>query len=135
MNPQDPADPPIGPGMTPGTPPADAPVADVVPPGPTGPPTAPAAPSGGQPAWTWGWDQDPRRAARRAERDARRAARRAERGFRGAIWGVVLVLIGLAILASELVPGFDWNVAWPAFLVAIGVLLMLASIRRPPAAA
>ena len=45
----------------------------------------------------------------------------------------MLVLIGAGILASELIPGFDWDVAWPATLVAFGILLIAASIRRAPA--
>jgi hypothetical protein len=45
----------------------------------------------------------------------------------------LLVLIGAGILASELIPGFDWDSAWPTVLVAFGVLLIAASIRRAPA--
>ena len=99
-------------------------------PGPVPPISGPDASSD----WRgWGWGASSGRDARRAERRAQREARRAERGIGSAIWGVVLVLIGAGILASELIPGFDWNVAWPATFVAFGVLLIAASIRRVPA--
>ena len=81
-----------------------------------------------------GWvpDRGSARAARRAERAARRAARRGERGLGMAIWGLLLVLLGAGILAAELVPGFDWDLAWPLAFVALGVVLVAGSIRRPP---
>jgi hypothetical protein len=139
MNDHDPGAAADRPGMAPPSPPTDGPV----PPGPGSPgagtpstarPTdaSPAGPAG--PGWGWGWDRDAARAARRAERYARREARRAERGLGGAIWGVLLILIGAAVLGSELIPGFDWDIAWPAILIAIGILFVLASIRRPPVA-
>jgi hypothetical protein len=122
---------PVPPGPEPGAP------ADPTPPGPTpAGPTAGPANSGPGPAASWGawtWGGSPAREARRAERRAQREARRAERGIGSAIWGVLLVLIGAGILASELLPGFDWDAAWPTVLVAFGILLIAASIRRAPA--
>jgi hypothetical protein len=106
-------------------------------PGPAPATAGPIPPTSGRDAssdWGgWLWGGSSARDARRAERRAQREARRAERGIGSAIWGVVLVVIGAGILASELIPGFDWNVAWPATLVAFGVLLIAASIRRAPA--
>ena len=58
-----------------------------------------------------------------------RTTRRAWVG--GPLWGVLLVIVGAGILASELIPAFDWNLAWPTILIAFGILLVLASIRRP----
>lgn len=112
-----------GSAVPPGPEPASATPASAPAPG-----LAPDAPSWGD--WLSG---DPgARAARKAERRARRDARRAERGMGGAFWGVLLMIVGAGILASELIPGFDWNLAWPAILIAFGVLLVLASIRRAP---
>jgi hypothetical protein len=115
-----------------------APTAEPVPttePTPVTPGPAPATPGEDPSAVRGGllWSNSSSRDARRAERHAQREAHRAERGIGGAIWGVVLVLIGAGILASELIPGFDWDVAWPATLVAFGILLIAASIRRAPA--
>jgi hypothetical protein len=112
--------------------------AESAPPTPPGPePSVPAAGStpapGGSGAWG-GWLSGgaSARATRREERQARRDARRAERGIGGAMWGILLVLIGLGLLGSELIPSFDWDLAWPAALVAFGILLVAASIRRTP---
>ena len=52
----------------------------------------------------------------------------------GSFWGVLLVIVGAGILASELIPGFDWDLAWPTVLIAFGILLVVASIRRTPTA-
>ena len=121
---------PVPPGPEPSAPPP-------APPGPTPPgPTPGPAAAGPDPAASWGawtWGGSPAREARRAERRAQREARRSERGIGSAIWGVLLVLIGAGILASELIPGFDWDAAWPTVLVAFGILLIAASIRRAPA--
>jgi hypothetical protein len=78
--------------------------------------------------------RDQRRAEKarlRAERAQWRAERRANRAGgpdTGAIvGGVVLVLIGAAALASQIVPGFDWGRAWPIVLILIGGLLIARS--------
>lgn len=117
----EPVDPTSGPTPTPGLTPTPAP--------------SPASSPGSGDAWG-GWlsGGSSSHDARRAERRARRDARRAERGMGGSFWGVLLVIAGAGILAAELVPGFDWELAWPVILIAFGVLLVAASIRRPQAA-
>ena len=108
--------------------------------GPTGPiPASTIAPgpvpgTGGPAPGSSAWS-DTRRAERdrrRADRHAERAARRAERGRgpgSGAIvGGLILILLGGGVLASELLPDFDWHTAWPIGLIAIGVLLVLGSM-------
>jgi hypothetical protein len=108
---------------------------DVPAPGPAVPPgPEPAAPDPG-PAPAPGPAPDPgpaSHAARKAERQARREARRAEHGMGGSFWGVLLVIVGAGILGSELIPGFDWDLAWPTVLIALGILLVVASLRRAP---
>jgi len=95
---------------------------------------SPSGPFAGDVTGWPGWVPDPgsARSARRAARAARREARRGERGLGTAIWGLLLVLLGAGILAAELVPGFDWDLAWPLAFVALGVVLVTGSIRRPP---
>jgi hypothetical protein len=125
------------PGSTAATPgPTAATPGPTVPPGPgptsPGVGAGPAPAAGGPPGWgSWPPGGAAGRDVRKAEHQARREAR-AERGIGGSIWGVLLVLIGAGLLASELIPGFDWDVAWPAVLVGFGILLVLASIRRTP---
>jgi phage shock protein C len=114
-------------------------------------PAGPSAPGGPSPAggpaaagdsaptssgWVPGaaaW-RDQRRAEKdrlRAERARWRAERRASRAGgpdTGAIvGGIVLVLIGAAALAGQIVPGFDWGRAWPIVLILIGGLLIARS--------
>lgn len=48
--------------------------------------------------------------------------RRPTRG--GITFGVVLVLVGLALLASQFVPGLDLWRLWPLIIVAIGIRTM-----------
>jgi phage shock protein PspC (stress-responsive transcriptional regulator) len=75
------------------------------------------------------------RSAQDAEWAARRAARRAARGQRRtdplvpALVGVGLVAIGGFLLLREWFP-IDWDMVWPLGLVAIGVVLLIAAIRR-----
>jgi phage shock protein C len=100
-----------------------------------GPPPA-ADPSPSQPNWVPGataW-RDQRRAEKarlRAERALWRAERRGTRAGQpdtaAIVGGVVLVLIGAAALATQLVPGFDWGRAWPIGLIIIGGLLIARS--------
>ena len=104
-------------------------------PGGTGPApgsAAPGSPAPGSSAWSDGRRAE--REQRHAQRNAERAARRAQRGDgpgSGAIiGGLILILIGAGVLASELVPSFDWNAAWPIGLIVVGGLLVLGSIRR-----
>jgi phage shock protein C len=145
-----PEEPMPGVGMT-GTPgnPAPTPLPPTPPPGPgvePGPPPGSEAlnePSGGSPLgpqpymrYSPGSDswRDQRRAEKLQRRQARaewRAQRHAARGGgpdSGAIvGGVILVLIGAAALASQVLPGFDWGRIWPIGLVVIGALLIARS--------
>lgn len=126
---------PLG-AWAPGTPVAplgpDAPVPGWVPPG-AGPvatdPTAGAAGSAGMPdPWT----------AHMASREARRAARAARRAARGDRWegsagliiGGLLVAIGAAFFAREVIPSFDLDLFWPLILVGLGVVLLVGSVTR-----
>lgn len=70
--------------------------------------------------------------ARRARRAARRAAR-GDRDGRGGllIGGAVLILIGSWFLLREWLPGLDFDRIWPVALIALGVLVLLLSLRRP----
>lgn len=57
-------------------------------------------------------------------------------GRRGPIIaGLVLIVLGGLFLAREVVPGFELGPVWPVVSVAIGIVLMILSIRRrtPPA--
>lgn len=67
---------------------------------------------------------------RRAER---RAARRAARGpsNAGVILGLVLIIAGGWFLLRDIIPWFDDRLFWPAILIVIGVLLVVAAMRRP----
>jgi len=99
-----------------------------VPPIPAWQPGAP--PPGSAPGGPVDW-----RAQRRADRQAHRAARRAARGngyegSAGVIGGVVLVLIGGYFIVRTYVPTLDLGRFWPILLVAIGLILLLGSIRR-----
>lgn len=46
------------------------------------------------------------------------------------ILGSILILIGGWALAREFIPGFNWGLLWPIGLVAIGVIILLAAVRR-----
>jgi phage shock protein PspC (stress-responsive transcriptional regulator) len=48
--------------------------------------------------------------------------------------GAVLVLLGSLALVDVLVPGWShsWRYLWPAFLVGVGVLLIVGAMRREP---
>jgi phage shock protein PspC (stress-responsive transcriptional regulator) len=78
--------------------------------------------------------RDQRRAEKarvRAERAQWRAERRASRAggpdTSAIVGGVILVLIGAAALAPQIIPGFDWGRAWPIALIVIGGLLIARS--------
>jgi phage shock protein PspC (stress-responsive transcriptional regulator) len=85
---------------------------------------------GGAPGTTTGsgWSHADARAARRAAR----AARRAERGnSAGIVFGLILILVGGWFLVKAYVPALDDRWLWPGIIVAIGLLLVVAAIRRP----
>lgn len=71
-------------------------------------------------------------------RAERRAARRAARGpsNAGVVFGLILIVVGGWFLLRDIVPWFDDKVFWPAILIVIGVLLVVAAMRRqaPPSA-
>lgn len=70
----------------------------------------------------------------RAEaRAARRAARRAYRGTGsgGVIIGLILILVGGWFLARDYLPFLDDRLLFPGLLVLVGLLLVVAAIRRP----
>ncbi len=114
----------------PGAPPptaADAPAM------PTSPLVAPPPQAGAM----WGAPPvDARRAARMEARAARRAARserRAGGGLNGAmIGGLVLVALGAFFLAREWWPQLDFDWFWPAMLILLGLVLLVAAIGRRP---
>ena len=115
-----PAQPPAG-GATPASPDGGTPTsAD------GGTPPVPLTTSSAPPDW---------RSARREARAARRAARRDNRGGPGNIGvliGALLVIAGIYFLVREYVPEIDLNWLWPAALIALGVVVLLAAFRRPP---
>jgi phage shock protein C len=89
-------------------------------------PVTPLAASSSPPDW---------RSARREARAARRAARRDHRGGAGSIGvliGALLVIAGIYFLVREYIPDIDLNWLWPAALIALGVVVLLAAFRRPP---
>jgi phage shock protein C len=99
---------------------------------PTEPVPAPAAPppSAFAPPSAAGYAGDARD-ARRAERAARRAERRANRSNTGPVLiGGFLVILGAFFLAREWWPQIDFDWFWPALLIAIGVLVLVGSMRR-----
>jgi phage shock protein PspC (stress-responsive transcriptional regulator) len=66
-------------------------------------------------------------------RAERRAARRAARGpsNAGVIFGLILIVVGGWFLLRDFIPWFDDRLFWPAILIVIGVLLVVAAMRRP----
>jgi hypothetical protein len=100
----------------------------VAPSGPGAPPDATmasaAAVPGPAPAWGTGWDASGRPATGETDqhvRDARTGA---------IVGGFVLVGLGGAFLAAQVAPQLDWGIVGPVLLVALGVVLVLASFRR-----
>ena len=62
-------------------------------------------------------------------------AHRAPRGSGSGSWlfGLILIGLGLYFLAREYWPGIDFTRLWPFGLVALGILLLIVSLRRRPA--
>jgi len=88
-------------------------------------PGQPPAPNAG---WTGDW-----RSQRRQDRWQRRADRmdaRRERGGPGLIFGLLLILVGGLLAWHQVDPNFDVNITWPVVIVAIGLILVVSSIRR-----
>ena len=76
------------------------------------------------PAWGSGWDASGRPASGETDQHARDARTGAIVG------GLVLVGLGGAFLLAQVAPQLDWGIAGPILLVALGVVLVLASFRR-----
>lgn len=111
-------------GAAPGwTPPGAAGPSPAAPAATTAPPDPATAPSA---YWTPG-------TSRADARAARRAARR-QRGDTAApaVIGAFLVLLGGFFLARQWLPDLDWNWFWPVMLIALGVLLLVLAMNRPP---
>ena len=55
-------------------------------------------------------------------------------GFGATFFGIVLILFGALALADQLLPSWvdHGSFLWPAFILAVGVLLVVTSIRRRP---
>jgi phage shock protein C len=98
--------------------------------GETGPDGAPAGGSLGTPT-TSGWTQPTARESRQAARAARRAERRAG-GDSGVplILGGFLVILGAFFLVREWLPQIDFDWFWPAMLIVLGVVILVAAFGR-----
>ncbi len=130
-----------GPGPAAPAPGDDAPAGSTMPPGlPVAPDAVPGwtPPGGTAPAaWTAASqaydpnDRHARRAAGRAarwdERAARRAARR-EDPTTAILVGIFLVGLGVFFLLRSAFD-LDWNLIWPAILVTLGVIVVIAGLR------
>jgi phage shock protein C len=120
------ASPPEG-GTDTGTSSGSTPVSGAA--GPAGEPSSAAAP--GQPA-AWAQDWRSQRATWRAQRRAERAEWRARRrtGNGAVVAGLLLIGLGILFLGQQLIPAFDWNVAWPIAVILLGLVLIAGSVRR-----
>jgi phage shock protein C len=74
-----------------------------------------------------GWAR-PASAAYDADRYGGR--RRERRGSSGLVIGLILIVLGAVFLLREYVPAFDWDRLWPVALIAVGVVLLAASLGR-----
>jgi phage shock protein C len=114
---------------------ATGPLPDTAPGGPAyGTPGAAgfAGVPGQPPAQNWGWNND-WRSQPRQERWQRRADRlegRRERGSGGLVFGLLLILVGGMLAWHQIDPTFDVNLTWPVFILAVGLVLVVSSIRR-----
>jgi len=59
--------------------------------------------------------------------------RRRSSGGGTMVFGLVLVGLGAWFLIREYVPQIDTDLLWPIGLVVLGIVLVVASLRRPPA--
>lgn len=87
-----------------------------------------AMPAGAPPT---AWVYPSRQAAREARRAERRAARGERQGNGVVILGVILVALGGWLLARMYLPFFDDRLVGPAFLVVIGIVLVITALNRP----
>ena len=56
---------------------------------------------------------------------------RLSRGGPSVVVGVVLVALGAWFLLRRFIPAIDADLVWPALLVLLGVVLVIASLRGP----
>ena len=77
-----------------------------------------------------GWATPPPGAEARAARRAARAERSGMSG--GMLLGGFLVLLGVFFLVREYLPSIDFDWFWPLVLVVIGVALLATSLGRGP---
>jgi phage shock protein PspC (stress-responsive transcriptional regulator) len=61
---------------------------------------------------------------------AQPATREPRSGRGGLIAGIVVLVLGLALLAGQFLPGFDVWQLWPLILVAIGFMIIIRGGRR-----
>jgi phage shock protein C len=59
------------------------------------------------------------------------ARARIEPGQAGMLFGMVLIVVGVVALANEIF-SIDWELLWPAALIAFGGLVVLLAVRRGP---
>jgi hypothetical protein len=113
----------------------------VVPEGPTAA-AAPAAESGASGDATAGVagqtqdqpaDQPANQPAGASVTSAPVPARRRSSGGGSLIFGLILVGLGAYFLIREYVPQIDTDLLWPIGLVVLGIVLVVASLRRPRA--
>ncbi len=103
-----------------------------------GPPTGtPASAPPPEPGALWSpAPADARRAAQMQARAARRAARtnrRSSGGVTGAlVVGLLLIALGGFFLVREWWPQFDFDWFWPAMLIVLGVVMLIAAVGRNP---
>lgn len=125
-----------GPWATPGEPGANAEPGSRAEPGANGEPGSTAA--GGEPgavpgaAPSWGMHG----AAAHAGWPAPAAHDPSRRGpsLGATFFGIVLILFGALAFLQQAVPGWasDGHLLWPAFVLSVGVLLLVMSVRRRP---
>lgn len=87
-----------------------------------------AMPAAGPPS---AWVYPSRRAAREARREERRSARGERQGNGVVILGVVLIAVGGWLLLRMYLPFFDDRLVGPAFLLVIGIFLLVSALNRP----
>jgi hypothetical protein len=116
--------PPSGSGFVPGATPQPAPGA-TPPPAPVGTPPSAEPAQSAEPAPSWGpsyaWDT-------RWQRHADHHARGDRSSVSGVAFGVLLIVIGGLFAWHELDPRIDLGLAWPIAVVAVGVVLVIASV-------
>jgi len=87
---------------------------------PEGPPPGYAAPASaaadGSPSGPAAWSPSP--------------ARPVGRGGTTIVFGLILVLVGSALLLDRLVPSIDMGDVWPIVIIVLGAAILVGSVRR-----